>query len=67
MEGRITVHEEWADDDALQAHLEHPNYFAMRDLPADLGISAMECAKHEVALSAPVYRPDFVPDAHWWG
>ncbi len=67
VEGRIAVYEVWTDADVLQAHFAHANYRAMLELLSGLAISAMDVAKHDTARSAPVYRPDLVADAHWWG
>ncbi|MBM3670938.1 MAG: hypothetical protein FJW86_01945 [Actinobacteria bacterium] len=66
-DGRIAVHEAWSDADSLQDHFAHANYLGMLELLGSAGITGMDVAKHDVARSAPVYRPDRVPDASWWG
>jgi quinol monooxygenase YgiN len=66
-DGRIAVHEAWRDAESLQAHFAHANYHGMLALLGSAGIRGMDVAKHDVARSAPVYRPDGVPDASWWG
>jgi len=66
-EGRIAVHEAWSAPESLQAHFAHANYRGMLELLGSAGIRAMDVAKHDVKQSAPVYRPDGVPDATWWG
>ncbi len=63
---RIGVHEVWADAPSLQAHFDHANYRGMLELLGSADIRGMDVAKHDVTRSAPVYRPDGVPDASWW-
>lgn len=64
---RIVVHETWSDPEALQDHFDHANYRAMLALLGSADIRGMDVAKHDVVRSAPVYRPDGVADATWWG
>jgi quinol monooxygenase YgiN len=66
-DGRIAVHEAWNDPESLQAHFGHANYRGMLELLVSADIRGMDVAKHDVTRSAPVYRPDGVPDATWWG
>lgn len=61
----IQVYELWESEDALQTHLEHPNYFAMRDLLAAGGIVSAESRKHRIDKTAPVYGPDFTPSGRF--
>jgi len=64
---RVCVYECWTDADALQAHFAHANYLSMLAHFGGCEITGMDVAKHEVARSAAVYRPDMVADATWWG
>lgn len=61
----IQVYELWESEDALQAHLEHPNYFAMRDLLATGGLVSAESRKHRIDKTAPVYDAEFNPSGHF--
>lgn len=62
---RIQVYELWESEEALHAHFEHPNYFAMRDLLAGGGLVSAESRKHRIDVTASVYGPDFVPSGHF--
>jgi len=64
---RVSIYECWTDADALQAHFAHDNYKGMLAHLGACQITAMDVAKHEVARSAPVYTPEMVADATWWG
>jgi len=61
----IQVYELWESEDALQAHLEHPNYLAMRDLLGAGGIVSAESRKHRIDKTAPVYDSDFTPSGRF--
>jgi quinol monooxygenase YgiN len=61
----IQVYELWESEEALHAHLEHPNYLAMRELLAAGGIVSAESRKHRIDATAPVYGPDRVPSGHF--
>ncbi len=61
----IQVYELWESEEALQAHLEHPNYFAMRGLLATAGVVSAESRKHRIDRTAPVYGPDHTPTGHF--
>lgn len=66
-DARIAVHEAWSDEQSLQDHFSHANYKGMLGLLGSGDIRGMDVAKHDIARSAAVYRPDGVPDASWWG
>lgn len=61
----IQVYELWESEDALQAHLEHPNYVAMRELLAAAGLVSAESRKHRIDKTAPVYGADRVPTGYF--
>ena len=61
----IQVYELWESEEALQAHLEHPNYFAMRDLLAAGGLVSAESRKHRIDKTAAVYESDFKPSGRF--
>jgi quinol monooxygenase YgiN len=61
----IQVYELWESEDALQAHLEHPNYFAMRELLAVGGIVSADSRKHRIDRTAPVYDSDRKPSGRF--
>ena len=61
----IQVYELWESEDALQAHLEHPNYFAMRDLLAAGGLVSADSRKHRIDRTAPVYGSDLTPSGRF--
>ena len=65
--GRIRVFEAWTDAESLNAHFQHPNYHATRAMLGRFDRRGGEIAKHDVARSAPVYGPDRVADANYWG
>lgn len=61
----IQVYELWESEDTLHAHLQHPNYFAMRDLLGAGGIVSAESRKHRIDKTAPVYDAEFNPSGHF--
>ncbi len=60
---RVQVYELWADQAALAAHFEHPNYLQMGELLRSFGITWTENRKFEVARSEPVYDDQRRPRA----
>jgi quinol monooxygenase YgiN len=54
----ISVYELWTDGPSLAAHFLHENYFNMRNLFAEHGISGAETAKFRVDAKAPVYNAE---------
>jgi len=61
---KVQVFESWADQAALAAHFEHPNFWATKALLREFeraGESAV--AKYRVDATASVYGPDGTPDA----
>ncbi|NQY55096.1 MAG: antibiotic biosynthesis monooxygenase [Ilumatobacteraceae bacterium] len=61
----IQVYELWESEEALHAHFDHPNYFAMRDLLAVGGLVSAESRKHRVDATASVYDANFTPSGHF--
>lgn len=59
----IQVYELWADEAALAAHFQHPNYHAMRDLLNGAGLTSAVSRKLRIEAVAPVYGPDRRPSA----
>jgi quinol monooxygenase YgiN len=67
--GRIHVFELWADEAALAAHFEHPNFRAMRELLRGYRRGPSSVRKYRIDRAAPVYdeagtpRADFTDSA----
>jgi quinol monooxygenase YgiN len=59
----IQVYELWEDEASLQAHFDHPNYFAMREMLNDAGLASAVSRKMRIDATAPVYGPDRRPSA----
>ena len=64
--GRIHVYERWDDAAALDAHFQHPNYHAMRQVLSDYPRLGSQIAKMGVDRTAPVYSPEGVASATYW-
>ncbi len=64
-EDLIVVLERWADEAALAAHFEHPNFFATKEMLHECGSGASVISKYRVDLHEPLrdserrYRADF--------
>ena len=54
-ETRVVVFEMWADAASLAAHVEHPNFFEMQKLMAQMGIKSGEVAKYRCDLKGAIY------------
>lgn len=50
--GLFRVHEEWADEEALQAHMATPHMAEFMGAMGDLGVTGTELVTHEVASSS---------------
>lgn len=59
----IQVYELWESEEALAAHLTHPNYLEMRSMLGKGGIVSAPSRKHRIDASAPVYDANHVPNA----
>jgi quinol monooxygenase YgiN len=60
----VQVYEAWTDEDALAAHFEHPNFWAMKQLLRGFErASGSQVAKYEIGRSASVYDADGKPSA----
>ena len=66
VDGRIHVYEQWATAADLDAHFQHPNFLAMRELLREYPRIASETTKLRVDATGPVYGPDKVPSATYW-
>ena len=64
--GRIHVYEEWATAADLDAHFQHPNFHAMRELIRRYPRIGSQTTKHHVDRSGPVSDPDGVASATYW-
>jgi len=62
-----TIHafELWESEEALDAHLQHENYWAMRKLIEGVGITAFTDRKHKIAQTGRVYGPGMTPSAYF--
>ena len=56
--GTISVYELWSDAPSLAAHFLHENYFNMRKLFGEHGISGAETMKYRIDAKAPVYNAE---------
>ena len=65
VDDHIQVYELWESEEALDVHLRHPNYHAMRETLAKGGITGAESRKHRIDASAPVYNKDHVPSGYF--
>ena len=54
-ETRVVIFEMWADAASLAAHFEHPNFFQMQKLMAQMGIKSGEVAKYRCDLKGAIY------------
>ena len=54
----IQVYELWADEAALAAHFDHPNYHAMGGMLRDSGLTSAVSRKFRIDAEAPVYGAD---------
>jgi len=60
----VQVFESWADQAALAAHFEHPNFWATKALLRQFDrAGASTVAKYRIDATAPVYDADGKPDA----
>lgn len=59
----IQVYELWEDAESLQAHFDHPNYHAMRELLGAAGLASAVSRKFRIDAAAPVYNDQFQPTA----
>ncbi|WP_040493387.1 putative quinol monooxygenase [Ilumatobacter nonamiensis] len=59
----IQVYELWESEESLQAHFDHPNYHAMRDMLGAGGLVSAVSRKHRIDATAPVYNADRTPSA----
>jgi len=66
VEGRIQVHELWADEASLAAHFEHANYLDMRAMLGGFGLRAADNHKYRVDLVEPVYDEQRRPRADFF-
>jgi hypothetical protein len=48
---------------SLQAHFDHRNYHAMRDMLNGAGLASAVSRKLRISAAAPVYGPDRRPSA----
>ena len=59
----IQVYELWESEESLAAHFDHQNYFDMRTMLNDGGLTGAVSRKHRIDASAPVYDADRNPTA----
>jgi len=55
VENRVQVYELWDDEASLAAHFHHANYFGMRDMLGQSGMTGADNKKYRVDLAEPVY------------
>jgi len=56
--GSIVVYELWHDAESLAAHFLHENYFNMRNMFGQHGITGAVTRKYRTDADAPVYNAD---------
>ena len=66
VDGRIHVYEQWATAEDLDAHFQHPNYVAMREVLRGYPRVGSQTMKHRVDLVGPVYGPEGTASATYW-
>ena len=66
VDGRVHVYEQWATAEDLDAHFQHPNYGAIRDLLRGYPRVGSHTTKHHVDLIGPVYGPEGTASATYW-
>lgn len=66
VDGRIQVHELWADEASLAAHFHHRYYQEMRAALRASGIERADNRKYRVDLTEPVYDPTGTPRADFF-
>jgi quinol monooxygenase YgiN len=54
----IQVYELWESAEALDVHLDHPNYWKMRETLGAAGIASVVHRKHRIDATAPVYNAE---------
>ena len=54
----IQVYELWESEEALAAHFEHQNYFDMRTMLNEGGLTGAVSRKHRIDATAPVYNAE---------
>jgi quinol monooxygenase YgiN len=59
----IQVYELWESEADLGAHLQHENYFAMRETLGAGGLASAVSRKHRIDASAAVYDENLQPNA----
>jgi quinol monooxygenase YgiN len=64
--GRIHVYEQWATAEDLDAHFQHPNFSAMRELLRGYPRIGSSTLKHLVERTGPVATPEGTPSATYW-
>jgi quinol monooxygenase YgiN len=55
----VQVYELWQDSESLVAHFEHPNYLAMLELMAEVGVLESINRAYLTHRDEPVYGPNF--------
>jgi quinol monooxygenase YgiN len=64
--GRISIVELWATAEALDAHFQHPNFFATGDALRSTTRRGANIAKYRIDASDPVRGPDGAASAKFW-
>ena len=59
----IQVYELWESEEALAAHFEHQNYFDMRTMLGEGGLTGAVSRKHRIDATASVYNAEHTPTA----
>lgn len=63
---RVQVYELWDDEASLAAHFEHENYFGMRTMLGEMGLTGADNKKFRVDLAEPVYDDTRTPRADFF-
>jgi quinol monooxygenase YgiN len=59
----IVVYELWENAEVMTAHFQHPNYWAMREMFAQFGITGSDTRKHRIDATARVYNAERIATA----
>lgn len=65
--GRIQVFELWADEAALAAHFQHPNFLGMKEVLSGFQRGASAVRKYRIDLDEPIYDETGTPRADFVG
>ena len=66
VDNRVQVYELWDDEATLAAHFQHENYFNMRTMLGECGLTGADNSKYRCDLAEPVYDDTHTPRADFF-